>query len=168
MKYISLTKNEKKVLLFEIIFIFTIIIYLFFFTLPKGFIPVSGMTISNDDFVFEISNGEKIILSPNEDFSNSIFLNRSSYVTLAPGKYYWKVIGRFRDSEIKSFVINEVTGIELNEKKENYEIRNSGNTDLNISEKDGTKKITSGIILRTGQIKFIEKNNFTYEARKNE
>ncbi len=165
---ISLTKKEKKVLLFEGVFIFMLLIYLFFSTAPKGLIPVSGMTISNNDFVFEIANGEEIVLSTNQDFLNPFFLNENSYVTLAPGKYYWKVVGKFRESEIKSFVINEVVGLEFSEKKEKYELKNSGNTELNVTEKKKQSgKITSGMIIDIGQIKDFEKNNSVYEGRKN-
>src|SRR3989339_372714 len=85
-------KNKtKNILIFEGIFIIGILIYLFFSTAPKQVYPLSGMTISDPDFKFEIENAKKVILSTNENLSNPIILSENTEITLPPGVYYWKV-----------------------------------------------------------------------------
>src|SRR3989339_409678 len=146
-------KNKtKNILIFEGIFIIGILIYLFFSTAPKQVYPLSGMTISDPDFKFEIENAKKVILSENTE------------ITLPPGVYYWKVQDDLRESEIKNFTIESNVALNLREKNENYELENKGNVDLNVSKKTGSL-FTSDIVINVGESQEVEKDNSTYEGR---
>ncbi|HLD55042.1 MAG TPA: hypothetical protein VJB35_02155 [Candidatus Nanoarchaeia archaeon] len=158
-------KNKtKNILIFEGIFIIGILIYLFFSTAPKQVYPLSGMTISDPDFKFEIENAKKVILSTNENLSNPIILSENTEITLPPGVYYWKVQDDLRESEIKNFTIESNVALNLREKNENYELENKGNVDLNVSKKTGSL-FTSDIVINVGGSQEVEKDNSTYEGR---
>lgn len=154
---------EKKIVIAEIIFIAGVLIYLFFSTAPNQIYPLHGMTIIEPDFVFEIENGEEVLISIDENFTSPITLKEGSEIILPPGIYYWKVKSRFRESEVKSFIIKAHVGLNLKERRENYELQNAGNVDLNVTrEKQG---ITSDIALDVGKSKEVEKDNSSYEGR---
>ena len=68
MKLNKLNKTHK-VLIAEAVFVFGIMIYVFFSTAPNQIYPLQGMTISEPNFVFEIKNGEQVILSFDKDFT---------------------------------------------------------------------------------------------------
>jgi len=73
--------NKKQILIFEVIFIVGILIYLFFSTAPKSIYPIQGMSILENDFVFEIENGEEVLISSEENFTHYFkwkFRNNSS------------------------------------------------------------------------------------------
>jgi hypothetical protein len=163
MKENKLTKTEKKVILAEAVLVFGIFAYLFFSTAPNQVYPIQGMTIIEPDFNIEIENGEQVLISTNENFTSTIVLDEGSEVTLTPGVYYWKVKSKFRESEVKSFVIESNVGLDIKERKENYELQNSGNVNLNVTkEKEG---ITSSLILDVGQSEEVEKDSSEYEGR---
>ena len=156
----KLNKIEKRILIVETIFMFGILIYLFFSTIPTQIYPFSGMTIIDPNFVFEIANGEQVILSNDLSFSNPIILNEGDDVILDPGIYYWKVKGLFRESEVKSFVIQGHVGLNLKDRLENYALENSGNVDLEIQKENQKEKLE----LEVGESLEIEKDNSKYEG----
>jgi len=140
-------KNKtKKIIVVEAIFLVGVFVYLFFATAPSQIYPLSGMAIIESDFVFEIENGEEVLISFDEDFTEPIVLNESSDITFPPGIYFWKVVRGFRESEVKNFTIQGHVSLDIIERKENYELYNSGNVDLNVTEKK-KGRITSIIIL---------------------
>ncbi|MFH1787750.1 MAG: hypothetical protein ABH811_03095 [archaeon] len=154
--------TEKKVLIAEAVFVAGVLIYLFFSTAPSQVYPLHGMTIIEPDFNIEIENGEEVLISTDENFSNLIILNDGSDITLPPGIYYWKVRSKFRESEIKSFEIKGHVGLDIKERPENYELQNSGNVDLNVNrEKDG---VVSQMELDVGEFKEVEKDDSKYEG----
>ena len=154
---------EKKIVITETILIVGVLIYLFFSTAPSQIYPLQGMIITEPDFVFEIENGEDVVISIDENFTAPIVLKEGSEITLPPGIYYWKVRSEFRESEVQSFTIKGHVGLNLKERKENYELQNSGNVDLNVTKKkDG---MTAEIILDVGQSKEVEKDDSEYEGR---
>src|SRR3989339_869018 len=108
--------KTKKILIWEGIFIIGILVYLFFATAPKQIYPFSGMTISDQDFKFEIENAKMVILATNENLSNPIILSENTEITLPPGIYYWKVQDDLRESAIKNSTIN----FEPNLQKQGY------------------------------------------------
>jgi hypothetical protein len=155
--------KTKRILLIEGVFIIGVLIYLFFSTAPNQVYPLHGMTIIDSDFVFEIENGEEVIVSIDENFTSPIILKEGSDVTLPPGTYYWKVRSRFRESDVQSFTIQSNVGLDIREREESYELQNSGNVNLNVtSEKQG---MTSGIIIEVDESKEVGKDNSSYEGR---
>lgn len=155
-------KIEKRIILAELVFISFAFVYLFVSSAPTQLYPISGMAISDNNFVFEIKNGEKVVISNSPEFKNTIVLEEGSEATLPPGEYYWKVIGKLRESSVKKFYIKDVVGLDLQElsDKEN-KLRNSGTLDVNVTKDD----ITTGI-LGVGESIILEKDNSTYEGRK--
>ncbi|MCK4553040.1 hypothetical protein KAT80_02460 [Candidatus Pacearchaeota archaeon] len=156
-------KKTKKIIVAEAIFVVGVFVYLFFSTSPSQIYPLSGMTIIESDFVFEIENGEEVLISFDEDFTEPIVLNASSDIIFPPGTYYWKVRKGFRESEVKNFTIQGHVSLNIQERKENYELYNSGNVELNVTKKKA--RITKIIILDPGESEEIEKDNSTYEGR---
>lgn len=162
MKIKKISKT-RKILIAEGVFVFGVLIFLFFSTAPNQIYPLHGMTIIEPDFVFEIENSEEVVISIDENFTNPIILKEGSDITLPPGVYYWKVKSRFRESEIKSFVIKGHVGLDLKDRGENYELQNSGNVDLNVTKKN--ESITSSIILDVAQSKEVEKDDSEYKGK---
>jgi len=150
----------KKLLIAELIFIIGVFVYLFFSTAPSQIYPLSGMTILEPDFAFEIANGEEVLISFDGNFTEPIILNESSNIFFPPGVYYWKVKRGFRESEIKNFTIQGHVSLDLQERKDYYELYNSGNVDLNVTKKNG--KIVEIIILEPGEFGEFEKDNSSY------
>jgi len=177
MKNLRITR-ARKILIAEGIFIFGVLIYLFFSTAPNQISPLQGMTIIEPDFVFEIKNGEEVVISTDENFTAPIIFGQDSDFNLPPGTYYWKVKSKskicmfpllcsekskFRESKVKSFTIQGHVSLGLKEEGENYELQNSGNVELNVT-KDNGGLITS-MILDVGQLKQVEKDDSSYEGR---
>jgi len=155
--------RTKKIIIGEGILIIGILIYLFFSTAPGQIYPLHGMTIIEPDFNFEIENGEVVMISIDENFTNPIILKENSDIFLPPGLYYWKVKSIFRESEIRNFTVQENVGLNLKERVENYELQNVGNVDLNVTREN--KGVTSNTILDVGESKEVEKDNSSYEGR---
>lgn len=153
--------KTKMILIIEGFLLIGILAFLFVYTSPKQIYPFHGMTVSNDDFLFEIENSEEIILSADSDFASYILLKKGDEITLPPGVYFWKVRGFLRDSEARNFTIQSEVALKLMEMEEFYEIQNSGNVDLNLTKGQGNK-ITIGTILEIGESAEFEKDNSTY------
>jgi len=153
---------EKKIILAEIVLVIGILIYLFFSISPKQVYPLNGAVIIEPNFVFEIENGEEVLLSVYEDFNDYIILNENSEVNLAPGEYYWKVRNEFRESEMRNFTIQSHVGLNIKQGENSNKLINSGNVDLEVEKKIGSK--FTGLILGVNEIKEIGKDNSTYEG----
>ena len=157
-----LSKWEKRIILVQAVFVFGVFVYLLFSTNPSGIYPLQGMVISEPDFVFEIENGEQVVLSRDIEFSNPIFLDKGSEQYLPPGIYYWKVKSKFRESEVKNFTVEGRVGLDIREREDNYILSNSGNVDLNVTrEKDDI----SSMIISVGENEEVEKDDSKYEGR---
>ncbi|HDK42269.1 MAG TPA: hypothetical protein ENG87_02735, partial [Candidatus Pacearchaeota archaeon] len=156
-KDLTKTMGTKKILIAEAVFVFGIMIYVFIALSPNQIYPLHGMTISEPDFVFEIENGEQVILSFDKDFTDPIILEEDSDIILPPGTYYWKVKSRFRESEVMNFTIQSHVGLEVKERGENYEIKNSGNVDLNVTKE--SQGITGEFTLEVGSSEETEKKD---------
>lgn len=154
--------KTKLVLIFELVFVVGVFVYLFFSTAPNQLYPLSGMTISEPDFIFEIENGETIEISSDEDFTNPFVLGVGSDITLVPGTYYWKVKSNFRESDVKDFTIQGHVSLDIKEREENYELQNSGNVDLNVTKEN--RGLTAEIIIPVGESEEVEKDNSKYEG----
>ena len=154
--------NKNQILIFEVIFIVGILIYLFFSTAPKSIYPIQGMSILENDFVFEIENGEEVLISSEENFTHFFILNESSEITLPPGVYFWKVKSKFRESKIKNFTIEGKVGLKIHENEKDYELENSGNVDLNVLKKNATT--ISSFTLSVGDSQELDKDNSNYEG----
>jgi len=153
--------KTKTILMLEGILLIGLLAFLFFNTLPKQIFPLHGMTISNQDFLFEIENSEEVVLSTDINFTNYITLKKGDEITLPPETYFWKVRGLLKDSEVRNFTIESEVALVLRDKGELYEIENSGNVDLNLTKKQGDK-ITIATILNMGESEEFEKDNSTY------
>lgn len=154
------------ILVIELLIIFGAVFYYVSSLKPSQIYPLSGMSILENDFVFEIKNGNLILIDKTPDFNNAIKLNQNSDITLPPGTYYWKVKGKYGESEIRNFTIKEVVGMNIVNNSDVYELWNTGNTELNITKKTGT--YISKIILDTDEIKELKFDNSTYIGEKNE
>jgi len=155
-------KNKtKKILVAEAVFVIGVFVYVFIATAPSQIYPLSGMSIIESDFSFEIENGEEVLISFDGNFTNPIILNETSDIVFPPGIYYWKVRRGFRESEIKNFTVQGHVSLDVEERKDTYELYNSGNVDLNVTAK---KKghITGIMILEPDEVEGVEKDNSTY------
>ena len=158
---------EKKILLAEAVLVFGALIYLFFSMSPTAISPVSGQTIFEPDFEFEIENGEEILISSTPDFENPIVLKEGSEVDLPPGDYYWKVKNWFREGEVRTFTIQSNVGLSIFRGEDKDILENSGNVDIEINKKKGG--ITTGIEdLDKGESMSIDKEDSQYEGAQNE
>jgi len=154
---------EKRILIAEVVLVVGILVYLFFSSAPNQVYPLSGMTITDPDFVFEIENGEQVLVSVDKGFTNPIVLEEGSDIILPPGIYYWKVKSKFRESEVKTFTIQSHAGLNLKDRDENHELENSGNVDLDVAKKRGG--ITTNIEIDAGDSTQVEKDDSNYKAR---
>lgn len=160
----KLQKIEKRIIAAEGFFIVGILLVLFFSTIPKQIYPLNGMTIVDPDFVFEIQNAEQVLLSVDKDFTNPIVLREGSDLVLPPGIYYWKVKGMFRESEVKTFTIQEHVGLNLKNRENNFEIQNAGNVGVNLTKENEQGK--QEFDLEVGSSKEFEKDDSKYEGRR--
>jgi hypothetical protein len=151
---------EKKIVLAEALFILGVFVYLFFASAPRAISPINGMTVLEPDFIFEIQNGESVLISYDENFTSPVTLSVGDEITLPPGEYFWKVLGGFRESEIQVLNIGENVGLEMRKNQEKYLLENTGNVDLNVSDKNGK----SSFSMSTGSIQEVEDKS--YEGRK--
>jgi len=161
MKY-KLTNIERRVLVVQIVLVFGILGYLFFANTPSAIFPIAGQVVSDPDFVFEIENGNTVVISVDKSFSNPIKLEEGSEVILPPGTYYWKVRGLFKDSEIREFVIESNVGLNLREGEEKNILENSGNVDVEVSEK--RKGITTDFSISVGDSVEVDTKSESYEG----
>lgn len=162
MEKIKKLSLEKKILIVEAVFVLGVFAYLFL-AVPEQISPVSGKAItSSEDFVFEIANGEEIWISTSNAFVNPIVLKEGDEVTLPPGTYYWKIKGLIRDSEIKTFTIQALAGLDLNNKENSYGLENSGNLDLNVEKKKDSSITTFPI--GAGEEIDVARDDSTYKG----
>jgi hypothetical protein len=153
---------EKKILVAEAIFVLVVFAYLFL-AVPEQISPVSGKAItSSEDFVFEIANGEEIWIATSNDFTNPVIIKEGGEITLPPGTYYWKIKGLLRDSDVKTFTIQALAGLDLNNKEDSYGLENSGNVDLNVEKKKDASITT--FPLDAGEEIDVAKDDSTYQG----
>ena len=152
--------KTKTILIIEGVFLLIVLSYLFFSTAPKQLYPIQGMTVSEQDFSFEIENSEEIMLSTEKTFENYISLKEGDKITLPPGNYLWKVRNNFRESEINNFTIESRAGLNINQREGKYEIENSGNVDLNVTKNNSL--FTFDTFINVGESKEFVKDNSTY------
>jgi hypothetical protein len=152
--------KTKMILIVEGVFLLVVISYLFFSTAPRQLYPIQGMTISEQDFSFEIENSEEVMLSTDITFENYITLKEGDKITLPPGNYFWKVKNRIRESEVNNFTIESMAGLNINQREGKYEIENSGNVDLNVTKNNSL--FTFSTFITVGDSKEFEKDNSTY------
>lgn len=135
--------TTRKVLIAEAVLVLGIFVYLYVSFAPTGYAPLSGQSILEPNFVFEIGNGEIIILSSSPDFSNPITLTEGSEVDLPVGTYYWKVKNWFRESDVKTFTLESNVGIDVIKGINTDRVQNSGTVPVDVKEKNSG--ITTGI-----------------------
>ena len=161
------TKNTttRKIILAEAVLVLGVLIYLYASADPKAISPISGQTIFDPDFTFEVESGGEILISINENFDNQIVLREGDEIDLPPGTYYWKVKNWIREGSINKFTIQSNVGLNLREGEEKSLLENSGNVPLNITKKKGG--ITSSVGLESGKSLEVEKDNSSYEGGQN-
>ncbi|MFH1585759.1 MAG: hypothetical protein ABIB79_03260 [archaeon] len=153
---------EKKAIIAQAVFIAGVFVYLFFSTMPNQVYPLQGMVISEPDFVFEIENGEQVVISMDEAFNNEIVLGEGADITLPSGTYFWKVRSEFRESEVQSFIIEGRVGLDLKERELSYKLENSGNVDLNVTQNN--EEVIGNFDLYVGESIDVEKDGSRYEG----
>ncbi|MFH1151868.1 MAG: hypothetical protein V1788_01955 [Nanoarchaeota archaeon] len=152
--------RTKTILIIEGFFLLIVLSYLFFSTAPRQLYPLQGMTVSEQDFSFEIENSEEVMLSTENTFENYITLKEGDRITLPPGTYFWKVKNKLRESEVSNFTIKSMAGLNINQREGKYEIENSGNVDLNVTKNNSL--FTFSTFITIGESKEFEKDNSTY------
>jgi len=156
----DMKKRTKMIILVEAILVFGILGYLFFSTAPSQLYPLSGMIVIDNDFKFEIENSEKVMISSDKEFIDPIILSENDDVTLPPGVYYWKVKGLLRESDIMNFTIQGHVALTIKGNNNTYELKNSGNVDLNVTDEE----LVKSILLEIGESEGIKNDNSTYEG----
>lgn len=154
--------NMKSILIIEGVFLLGVLFYIFFLTIPSNHNPVSGMSIIEPDWIFEIEKGEQIILSVDENFTKPIILDEGSEIELSPGKYYWKTKNLFRESEVKTFVIEGKVALEIGIGEFGNELNNVGNVDIKVTERG--ENLTEEFYLDEGDSKNIGNSSLIYEG----
>jgi hypothetical protein len=147
---------EKKILIAEAVLVLGILAYLFLLNSPEAISPISGQVVSDPDFVFEIENGDKVLISLDEEFTNPIILQEGDEITLPPRTYYWKVKSLFRESDVKTFAIEGQVGLNLRTGQEKNILENSGNVDVAVKKTKGG--ITTSIPLEVGASTEVDNN----------
>src|SRR3989344_829105 len=153
---------EKVIVVAEAVLVLGIFSYLYFSITPEAISPISGKTILEPDFVFEISNGEQVIISKDLGFANFITLKEGSELDLPPGAYYWKVKNWLKESEVRSFTIESNVGLNLRNGYEKDVLENSGTVPVDVTKKKGG--ITSKIGVDVGESVEVEKDEAIYEG----
>jgi len=121
--------TTRKVLIAEGILVLTALVYLIF-SANTFSAPIAGKTIFDPDFVFEIGDGEELWISSDIEFTNPIIVNKETELNLPSGTYYWKIKGLLKESEVKTFTIENNLNINFNlervEDSSNSIIENKG------------------------------------------
>lgn len=111
---------------------------------------------------FNIIGLGKILVDDNPEFTSPLMLEES-IAELDPGIYYWKVTGL---SEIRTFKIISDVGIEIRDKGEKREIRNVGNSNLDLSfRKWPDFSITGSAVLDVKKKMEVDLNNTIVVAK---
>jgi hypothetical protein len=156
---------EKKILIAEGIFVAGIFVYLFFSMSPAAVSPIAGKVVSDPDFVFEIKNGDQVMVSVDQQFTNPILLKEGADVTLPPGTYYWKVKNWLKESPVYSFTIESNVGINLRQGQDQNRLENAGNVGVDVTKDKGG--ITSNIPLDPGKSTTVPKDGSSYQGKQN-
>lgn len=131
-----MTINEKittrKVLIAEGILVLGAILYLIFSS-NTFYAPIAGKTIFDPDFVFEIGDGEQLWISSDIQFTNPIIVKEETELNLPSGTYYWKIKNLLRESEVKTFTIEDNLNINFNLER----VENSLNSQKAVENKGG-------------------------------
>ena len=101
---------KKMMIGIEFVLVVSILI-LFMSAKPKAVYPTDGMII-RDNFNFVYENG-KVVISEYPDFREFVELKEGSFVDLLPGRYYWKVVGLFGESEVRNFSVESKITLEI-------------------------------------------------------
>lgn len=102
----------------------------------------------------------KILVDDNPRFSSPFMVDGA--IELDPGMYYWKTTGL---SETRKFTIISEVGIEVKNKGNNREVRNVGNTNLDLKFRRWNDfGITGSAILDVGDSMEVNLNNTIVEA----
>lgn len=156
---------KKKFLIFRFalinLFLLLILFAAFYFSFkPNALFPLSGMTILENSFDFNIQNGDEVLISTDVDFSSPMKLFVGDKIFLEPGLYYWKVRNKFLESEIRNFTIQERVQLDIIEGKNT--LFNSGTVDLSVKEEkeDG---IENNFVLKVGESVSLE-NDTDYQG----
>ena len=84
--------------------------------------------------MFEFEKADLILIDNNLDFSSprEVYVQNNILINLAPGVYYWKVVGAL-ESEVRELTIESDVDLKIREAQDgNYEVVNAGNTELEV------------------------------------
>lgn len=101
---IGLSKKERIFLVVQAFLVGGIFVFLYLYNSPSS-IGISGKIVYDEDFTFEISEGEFILLSFDGSFEDSVALHEGDSIVLSSGTYYWKVKNWIREGDVREFVI---------------------------------------------------------------
>lgn len=162
MKENKFTKFERRFLIAQAILVLGALVYLYLSMSPGIISPISGQTIFDPDFVFEVENGQELLISTSPEFINPIVMTEDSELDLPPGTYYWKVKNWLRESEVNSFTIESNVGLNLRKGNEKDLLENAGNVDVNVAKSKGG--ITTNIPIEKGKSIEVEKDDSNYQG----
>lgn len=154
--------HKKHIMVLDSIVVFVTLVTLvgiFMFARPTLYSPTEGYSTTGA-VLFSFERGEIILIDDNLDFTSpqKIIVKDNIVVHMQPGTYYWKVEGAL-DSQIRSFSVNSVVDLRLEDNGNGYDIVNGGNTMLDVEVYDqGT--LTGRVVLDTDERKTISGEEF--------
>ncbi|MBR9704294.1 hypothetical protein GOV12_02700 [Candidatus Pacearchaeota archaeon] len=158
MKYKMISKNKKakvnRMMIIIEVFILVIVISGLFILYPK-----SNLEINENKVSIRGINANVVMISENSDFSNPRYFDLSLedeiVFNLDPGTYYWKADNGIISGFSNQFTIDSEVGMVINRSKEDTQLVNVGNVEINISQnKKGI--IVGNVILSPDESDVIE------------
>lgn len=110
-----------------------IVLWMIGYAQPLVIAPDDKYSSTNTSVLFSFSKADVILIDDNLEFSSpmNIYAKDNLVINLKPGKYYWKVEGMLA-SEVRMLQIEDDVNLKLRELKDNYEVINGGNIDLDV------------------------------------
>ena len=101
---------------------------------PLVIAPLPDYNTTNSFVLFDFQRANLILIDDNPNFTSpdKIYVSDNLVVNLAPGVYYWKVVGEL-PSEIRKLTILSTVDLRLRQNGDLIEVVNAGNTELEVS-----------------------------------
>lgn len=137
-----MSRNENRfkkwIYLFDIVVVaFSLIglLWLVGYARPLVIAPLDGLVTSDSSVLFSFEKGNIILIDDNLEFSSpeKIYAEDNLIINLAPGMYYWKIVGVI-SSEIRELNITSRVDLKVRALEDNttYSIINGGNVPLDV------------------------------------
>jgi len=127
---------------------------------PLVIAPLDDLSTTNTGVLFSFEKAELVLIDDNLDFSSptEIYVEDNLVINLVPGVYYWKAVGVLA-SDVRKLTIESEVDLKLQEDGENYEVVNSGNTELNVDIYNNGK-LSGNVILGVDESEEVSGTKF--------